>query len=87
MKRILPLLLCLLLSLLFVGALAGCTPEELVGDAKPVVYLYPEEETEVTVRLDYQGETAEFSPFISLKDGSVDAGARGLLLTGEEDGG
>ena len=42
---------------------------------------------DATIRLDYQGETAEFSPFISLKDGSVDAGARGLLLTGEEDGG
>lgn len=61
MKR----LLCLLLSLLFVGALAGCTPEELAGDAKPVVYLYPKEETEVTVRLDYQGDLTCTYPAIS----------------------
>ena len=61
MKR----LLCLLLSLLFVGALAGCTPEELAAAAKPVVYLYPEEETEVTVRLDYQGDLTCTYPAIS----------------------
>ena len=58
-------LLCLLLSLLFVGALVGCTPEELAGDAKPVVYLYPEEKTEVTVRLDYQGDLTCTYPAIS----------------------
>ncbi len=33
------------------------------------------------IRLDYGDETAEFSPFISLKDGSVDIGAQGLDLT------
>lgn len=36
---------------------------------------------DATVRLTYNGETAEFSPFISLKDGSIDPGPRGLLLT------
>ena len=38
--------------------LPGCTQEnEPSGyDAKPVIYLYPEEETSVTVRLDYDGE-------------------------------
>ena len=37
--------------------------------------------TDVTVRLEYGGETAEFSPFISLKDGAVMLGERGLDLT------
>ena len=36
---------------------------------------------DVTVRLEHEGETAEFSPFISLKDGSVMIGERGLDLT------
>lgn len=40
------------------GLLSGCGPKEPapVTDAKPVVYLYPESETEVTVTLDYDGE-------------------------------
>ena len=50
MKRILfPLCLAALLLL------SACREAE-AGDAKPVIYLYPEEETEVTVRLDYDGE-------------------------------
>ena len=36
---------------------------------------------DVTVRLLYNGETAEFSPFISLKDGAAMLGERGLDLT------
>lgn len=36
---------------------------------------------DATIRLSYKGETAEFSPFISLMDGSVDIGARGLDIT------
>ena len=36
---------------------------------------------DVTVRLEYSGETAEFSPFISLKDGSPVIGELGLDLT------
>lgn len=36
---------------------------------------------DATIRLTYEDETAEFSPFISLKDGSVDVGERGLDLT------
>ncbi len=38
---------------------------------------------DATIRLTYEDETAEFSPFISLKDGSVDVGERGLDLTEE----
>lgn len=36
---------------------------------------------DVTVELTYQGETVEFSPYISLKDGSVQVGDRGLNIT------
>ena len=39
---------------------------------------------DATIRLSYEEETAEFSPFISLKDGSVDVGTQGLLLTKSE---
>lgn len=36
---------------------------------------------DATIRLNYQGETVEFSPFISLADGSILVGDRGLNLT------
>lgn len=36
---------------------------------------------DATIRLTYENETVEFSPFISLKDGSVDIGPQGLDLT------
>ena len=38
---------------------------------------------DAAIQLTYAGETVEFSPFISLKDGSVDVGERGLLLTNQ----
>lgn len=48
---------CFLLALLAMAALSACTPreEEEVADAKPVIYLYPQEEMSVTVQLDYDG--------------------------------
>lgn len=47
--------ICLLLSVLLFAALCtGCREEELCY--KPVIYLYPEEKTAVTVKLDYNGE-------------------------------
>lgn len=49
MKRML-IPLCLAALLL----LSACREAE-AGDAKPVIYLYPEKETEVSVRLDYDG--------------------------------
>ena len=52
MKRI----LALLLALLLLAALTGCWPLEEQYTEKPVIYLYPEAETEVTVRLDYAGD-------------------------------
>lgn len=62
MKQLLSLTLALALTL----SLAACTPRragdpDTVGgyadwDAKPVLYLYPETETDVCVQLDYAGE-------------------------------
>ena len=47
----------LLLSVLFLLALCACGPrEEMVAEEKPVIYLYPETETRVTVKLDLPGE-------------------------------
>ena len=36
--------------------------------------------SDLTVELSYGGETVSFSPYISLKDGSVEVGERGLEL-------
>ena len=52
MKRI----LALLLALLLLAALTACWPLEEQYAEKPVIYLYPETETDVTVRLDYAGD-------------------------------
>jgi len=38
---------------------------------------------DVTVRITYESESVEFSPYISLKDGSVVVGERGLELVKE----
>lgn len=56
MKRSVSIALALLA---LCGLLSGCRPDEPdPGDcnAKPVIYLYPEAETAVTVTLDYDGE-------------------------------
>ena len=45
----------LFLSLVFVLVLAGCNPDKNL-DGKPVIYLYPETTTEVSVKLEYEGE-------------------------------
>ena len=55
MKR----MLSILLSLVLLGgaaALCACDPCEEMTDAKPVIYLYPTEPTEVSVKLDYSGD-------------------------------
>ena len=47
----------LLLSVLVLLTLCACGPrEEMVAEEKPVIYLYPENETRVTVKLDLSGE-------------------------------
>ena len=57
---------CILLAglMLLSIVLPGCTPENLfeATTAKPVIYLYPEKETEVTVRLDYDGDLTTTYP-------------------------
>ena len=75
MKRIL-IPLCLAALLL----LSACRREEPV-DAKPVIYLYPEEETEVTVRLDYDGTLTCTYP--AYEDGWTVTAAPGGTLTDE----
>lgn len=73
MKRIfLPLCLTALLLL------PDCRSEESLS-AKPVIYLYPEEETEVAVRLDYSGKLTCTYP--AYEDGWTVTAAPGGVLT------
>lgn len=55
MKRTIALISLCLAALLLLPACRGGGGGSSMS-AKPVLYLYPEEETEVTVRLDYDGE-------------------------------
>ena len=50
------LLLGLLILFLFRDRISDFYRDITATSAKPVIYLYPEEETEVTVRLDYDGD-------------------------------
>ena len=56
MKKRLPVLICAGLLCL----LAGCRGS--ITSAKPVIYLYPETETEVTVELDFDGTITSVYP-------------------------
>jgi len=67
MKKFAVLFLTLLLAMSF----AGCreqkmppedAPEDAIRAAKPVIYLYPEEETEVSEKLDYAGTLSSTYP-------------------------
>ena len=50
-------LLSLALACLLLFSLSACRREkQIVGDEKPVIYLYPEQETDVRVTLDLAGE-------------------------------
>lgn len=60
MKKLIPLFL----SLACILVLAGCGGQ---AEKKPVIYLYPEEETQVSVKLDYQGRLTSTYP--DYKDG------------------
>ena len=55
------LLLCLL-ACCGLLALAGCGEDPGATTAKPVLYLYPEEETTVNVQLDYHGQLTTTYP-------------------------
>ncbi len=82
----------LLAGIAMLGCLAmlgGCRPpwgDEPLAAEKPVIYLYPEEETAVTVRLDYAGELTAVYP--AYRDGwTVTATPDGTLTdpqTGRE---
>ena len=58
MKRILVLVIALVMVFVF----AGCKEEEPALERKPVIYLYPEEKTEVTVELDFDGKLTSTYP-------------------------
>lgn len=68
-------------------ATMGKTLEQECENGKPFIVqcnisdIFPD----VTVELNYNGETVEFSPYISLKDGSVQVGERGLNITKQEE--
>ena len=49
------MLFLLVLAVLLSGCGRRSEPNDDVEDLKPVIYLYPEKETEVTIRLDYRG--------------------------------
>ena len=50
-------LFSLMLACLLLFSLSACRREkQIVGDEKPVIYLYPEQETDVRVTLDLAGE-------------------------------
>ena len=75
MRKHLVVLICVMLA---AAALCGCGPKEEELTAKPVIYLYPEEETDVTVTLDYNGELTTTYP--AYDDGwSVTAAPDGTL--------
>ena len=65
-------------AILSLGLLTGCG-----GDEKPVIYLYPEAELEVTVSLDYDGELTCVYPALDA-DGAwtVTAAPDGTLTDG-----
>lgn len=58
MKKI----LSVVLVVSFVLALTSCNVINPPADEKPVIYLYPEKETQVTVTLDYNGELTSTYP-------------------------
>ncbi|MBR6267765.1 MAG: hypothetical protein IKR28_05460 [Selenomonadaceae bacterium] len=53
----------MLLAFLMISLLTACTPNTPPAtSAKPVIYLYPEEDTRVEVNLDYHGELTATYP-------------------------
>ena len=72
MKRLLAGTLAAALAL----GLTGCGQQQEECDAKPVIYLYPEQQTEVAVSLDYDGTLTAAYP----------AYENGWRVTAEPDG-
>ena len=78
MKKLLVTLCCLVLMIVCVG----CVEEQ--NDAKPVIYLYPEETMDVSVKLNYKGKLTVTYP--KYKDGwEVTAHPDGTLIDKETD--
>ena len=78
-------LLAFLLPVALILAMTACTPcdddEDEVWSAKPVIYLYPQTETEVRVRLDYDGRLTCTYP--AYADGWTVSASPGGTLTDE----
>ena len=56
-------LFCIILIISLILSISACVPkEEITADAKPVIYLYPEKETEISVTLDYSGKITTTYP-------------------------
>ena len=53
---------CLIMVLACLIAAVGCRQDDLPEDEKPVIYLYPETETEVSVKLDFNGQITSTYP-------------------------
>ena len=81
MRRGISVPLCL--AALLCALLAGCREDRQNNhtdlDAKPVLYLYPEKETEVNVRLDYGGELTCTYPACGEEGWTVTAAPGGTL--------
>ena len=71
--------LFLVLLTLALAPLPSCTPPGGGADAKPVIYLYPEAETDVTVTLDYDGELTCAYPVMNGNSWMVTASPDGTL--------
>ena len=77
-KPLIKLLLIVWTVLSLACSLTACRESEEEGDKKPVIYLYPESTTDVTVKLDYAGELTCTYP--EYKDGwKVTASPDGTL--------
>ena len=74
-----------IMTMMLAVRLCGCEGSTVYGGeltAKPIIYLYPEKETEVSVRLDYDGELTVTWPVY--EDGwNVTARPDGTLLDAE----
>ena len=83
MKKFAVIVLSFLLAVFFTGCREQkAPPEEAICAAKPVIYLYPEEETKVTVELEYSGTFTSTYP--AYKNGwTVTAQPDGTLTDAE----
>ncbi len=85
-KRVVPIALITALVLSVMGCSTQKISVEESADLKPVIYLYPtEDNTEVTVTLDYNGELDTLIPNYNLINGwQVTADTDGQIRMGDE---